>query len=224
MNFQVNIAATLTECHFVTAPATGPGGSPAEFSSCVRVGLRNDSWPGAHRLNPSTGPPGAPVAMDQYLDRQGQSRWYKFRVLPNSRVIVTLTGMPANYDLSLYKDISAAFAALDSEQDLVRLGAEFAPDVFSPDNFSPDVFSPDNFSPDVFSPDTFSPDNFSPDVFSPDNFSPDAFSPDNFSPDVFSPDNFSPDNFSPDNFSPDNFSPDNFSPDVFRPDAFSTSQ
>jgi hypothetical protein len=104
------------------------------------------------------------------------------------------------------------------------LGAEFSPDVFSPDNFSPDVFSPDNFSPDVFSPDNFSPDNFSPDVFSPDNFSPDVFSPDNFSPDNFSPDNFSPDNFSPDNFSPDNFSPDNFSPDNFSPEAFSSAQ
>jgi CSLREA domain-containing protein len=222
--FQTSFDATLTEGHFVTATATSPDGSTSEFSSCVRVGLRNDSWPAAHRMTLPTGTPGVPFAIDQYLDRQGQSRWYKFHVLPNSRVIVTLTGLPANYDLSLYKDISTAFASLASPQDLVHLGAEFTPDVFSPDNFSPDVFSPDNFSPDNFSPDNFSPDNFSPDVFSPDNFSPDVFSPDNFSPDVFSPDNFSPDNFSPDNFSPDNFSPDNFSPDVFSPDAFSSAQ
>ena len=211
--FQARFAATLTEGHFVTATATSPDGSTSEFSSCVRVGLRNDSWPAAFPLTPAD-TPGIPATADQYLDRQGQSRWYKFQVLPNSRVIVTLTGLPANYDLSLYKDISTAFASLASTQDLVRLGAEFAPDVFSPDNFSPDIFSPDNFSPD----------NFSPDVFSPDNFSPDVFSPDNFSPDVFSPDNFSPDNFSPDNFSPDNFSPDNFSPDVFSSDAFSSAQ
>ena len=117
--------------------------------------------------------------ISQYLDIQGQSRWYKFQVQPESRVTVTLTDLPANYDLTLYKDIASAFQTLiKSSVDLVRLGAEFAPDAFSPDAFSPDAFSPDAFSPDAFSPDAFSPDAFSPDAFSPDAFSPDAFSPD----------------------------------------------
>jgi hypothetical protein len=134
---------------------------------------------------------------------------------------VTLTNLPANYDLALYKDISQIYSELTSTQDLTQLSAEFAPDTFSPDTFSPDTFSPDTFSPDTFSPDTFSPDTFSPDTFSPDTFSPDTFSPDTFSPDTFSPDTFSPDTFSPDTFSPDTFSPDTFSPDTFSPDTFS---
>jgi hypothetical protein len=132
------------------------------------------------------------------LDKEGQARWYKFHIEPNSKLIVKLTGLPANYDLTVYKDISATFQALnaqalDSVQDLNQLGAEFAPDSFSPDSFSPDSFSPDSFSPDSFSTDSFSPDSFSPDSFSPDSFSADAFTPDSFSPDSFSPDSFSPD-------------------------------
>ncbi|MGH2521700.1 MAG: Ig-like domain-containing protein, partial [Anaerolineales bacterium] len=185
----------------------------------------NDSWVNALPLSAGD----IPASVDQSIDRQGQSRWYKFSIQPNSKVIVTLTNLPANYDLTLYKDISVTLQSLNSQalnsaQDLERLGAEFAPDAFSPDAFSPDAFSPDAFSPDAFSPDAFSPDAFSPDAFSPDAFSPDAFSPDAFSPDAFSPDAFSPDAFSPDAFSPDAFSPDAFSPDAFSPDAFSGAQ
>ncbi len=164
------------------------------------------------------------VTLEQALERAGEVRWYKFPVEPDSRVTVTLTDLPDNYDITLYKDIPATLAALltpQSTDDLLRLGAEFAPDAFSPDTFSPDTFSPDTFSPDTFSPDTFSPDTFSPDTFSPDTFSPDTFSPDTFSPDAFAPDTFSPDTFSPDTFSPDTFSPDTFSPDTFSPDTFS---
>ncbi len=161
------------------------------------------------------------IDLKAYIDRQGQSLWYKFAVKPDSKLLITLTELPANYDLALYKDIAEAFKNLTSSQDLTKLSAEFAPDTFSPDTFSPDTFSPDTFSPDTFSPDTFSPDTFSPDTFSPDTFSPDTFSPDTFSPDTFSPDTFSPDTFSPDTFSPDTFSPDTFSPDTFSPDTFS---
>jgi hypothetical protein len=184
------------------------------------IDLHNHAWPQAYEVHPTdTGLPGGGI--QEHIIRQGQSDWFKFRVRPGAKVILTLTNLPANYDLTVYKDIGAAYAALTGTPDLNQLGAEFAPDAFSPDAFSPDAFSPDAFSPDAFSPDAFSPDAFSPDAFSPDAFSPDAFSPDAFSPDAFSPDAYSPDAFSPDAFSPDAFSPDAFSPDAFSPDAFS---
>ncbi len=132
----------------------------------------NDSWTTAFQLTlmPPTGNPRS-ASVDHFIDKLGQSKWYSFTVEPNSKVIVKLTNLPANYDLTLYKDIAAAFQTLDGSQDLLRLGVEFAPDAFSPDAFSPDAFSPDAFSPDAFSPDAFSPDAFSPDAFSPDAFS-----------------------------------------------------
>lgn len=201
--FNTSVAAG----QFITATATDSNGNTSEFSQSLPVGVQNTAWPVALQLNPGS----SSVSADQYLDKQGEVRWYKFPIQPGSRVVVTLTKLPANFDLTLYKDIGAAFNTVNSNTDLARLGAEFAPDAFSPDAFSPDAFSPDAFSPDAFSPDAFSPDAFSPDAFSPDAFSPDAFSPDAFSPDAFSPDAFSPDAFSPDAFSPDAFSPDAFS-------------
>ncbi len=223
--FQTNLDTDVPQNAVVTAAATDSGGNTSEFSQCVIAGPGNDSWPKSLPL--SLNPPLSntqTASFDEYIDKLDQSRWFKFSVKPGSKVVVTLTNLPANYDLTLYKDIPAAYRTLTSPADLVRLNAEFAPDAFSPDAFSPDAFSPDAFSPDAFSPDAFSPDAFSPDAFSPDAFSPDAFSPDAFSPDAFSPDAFSPDAFSPDAFSPDAFSPDAFSPDAFSPDAFSSAQ
>jgi CSLREA domain-containing protein len=195
--------------------AARPRGAACDIGSYETSG--NDSWTSALRLNP-----GSPV--QGYLDKSGQSKWFKFAVEPGARVIVRLTELPANYDLTLYKDIAAAFQELTSVDDLVRMDAEFAPDAFSPDAFSPDAFSPDAFSPDAYSPDAFSPDAFSPDAYSPDAYSPDAFSPDAYSPDAYSPDAYSPDAYSPDAFSPDAYSPDAYSPDAFSPDAFSSAQ
>ncbi|MEM7533508.1 MAG: hypothetical protein AAF639_15100 [Chloroflexota bacterium] len=227
---QLSAAVSMSNAHStlrVHTDATDVAEAVETVSDTVSdaVFCRNNiSWVAACDLTLSSYESIYHAMVDQHLNQAGQSRWYKFKVEPDSKLILQLTNLPANYDLSLYKDISVAMQELlaaDSAEDLELLGAEFAPDAFSPDAFSPDAFSPDAFSPDAFSPDAFSPDAFSPDAFSPDAFSPDAFSPDAFSPDAFSPDAFSPDAFSPDAFSPDAFSPDAFSPDAFSPDAFS---
>ena len=194
-SFNTAVPSSLTDAT-LTALATGSSGT-SEFSRCIRIGLGNDAWTRALRLDllpDSVSPDVQAAQVSQELDLAGQSRWYKFSVEPNSQLVITLTDLPANYDLTVYKDIAAewdSLLTLDDMEDLVSLTAEFAPDAFSPDAFSPDAFSPDAFSPDAFSPDAFSPDAFSPDAFSPDAFSPDAFSPDAFSPDAFSPDAFS---------------------------------
>ncbi|HEX6304597.1 MAG TPA: choice-of-anchor Q domain-containing protein [Anaerolineales bacterium] len=211
--------------HFINATATAPGGNTSEYSACISVGPGNDSWPGASTLSFS----GNNASADGLIDQLGQSRWYKFNGVPNSRVIVTLTNLAVNYDLTVYTDIRAAFEAIVFEgssdlEDLTLLSAEFAADAFSADAFSADAFSADAFSADAFSADAFSADAFSADAFSADAFSADAFSADAFSADAFSADAFSADAFSADAFSADAFSADAFSADAFSADAFSSAQ
>jgi CSLREA domain-containing protein len=206
-NFNVTLPVSLAANRFISATATDATGNTSEFSQCIVSSVRNDSWPGALELTPGA----TPATANQYLDKQGQVRWYKFKVQPNSKVIVTLTNLPANYDLTLYKDIGQAFASAATTTDLLHLGAEFAADAFAPDTYSPDTYSPDTYSPDTYSPDTYSADIFSPNSASPATFSPDTYSPDTYSPDTYSPDTYSPDTYSPDTYSPDTYSPDTYS-------------
>ena len=202
---------------FVVANITDSRGKLSGRSECVVASLGNDSWPTALPLS------GSPISHQQYLDTFGQSLWFKFTAQPGSQLIVTLTDLPINYDLTIYKDIGAAYDDLTTTEDLERLSAEFAPSAFSPSAFSPSAFSPSAFSPSAFSPSAFSPSAFSPSAFSPSAFSPSAFSPSAFSPSAFSPSAFSPSAFSPDAWSPSAFSPSAFSPSAFSPSAFSPS-
>ena len=211
--------------NLVTCTATDAAGNQIVCFFRVIVLDPNQSWPSATKLNLLSDSQGTQTAtIKQCLNTLDESVWYKFRVLPGSHLIVTLTGLPENYDLALFKDIAAAYSQLTSTADLTRLSAEFAGDVFSPSAFSSDMFSPSAFSPSAFSPSAFSPSAFSPSAFSPSAFSPSAFSPSAFSPDAYAPSAFSPSAFSPSAFSPSAFSPSAFSPSAFSPSAFSAAQ
>ena len=208
---------------FVTVRVTAPASTAA--SGCLVSSGENDVWPKALELS------GTSASARDLIDSSGKARWYRFDVTPGQRIQVGLSGLPADYDLAVFKDIGQAFddqlAPADAAA-LTKLSAEYAPSVFSPSVFSPSVFSPSVFSPDAYSPSVFSPSVFSPSVFSPSVFSPSVFSPSVFSPSVFSPSVFSPSVFSPSVFSPSVFSPSVFSPSVFSPEeiaqAFSSAQ
>ena len=238
--FQIAVARDLPLDVALRATATDAYGNTSEFSECILTSVGNDSWPRALYLSPgeTAQPPIVQRSINgvsgrqqwtatQYLDVPGQSRWYRFPIMPDSDVAVALTGLPANYDLTLYKDVEAVYNELVAPQDandLRQLSAEFAPAAFSPAAFSPAAFSPAAFSPAAFSPAAFSPAAFSPAAFSPAAFSPAAFSPAAFSADAYSPAAFSPAAFSPAAFSPAAFSPAAFSPAAFSPAAFSNAQ
>jgi hypothetical protein len=209
---------------YVTVAVTAPTATSA--STCVRTTADNDTWPKALTLGSSS-----TLTAQDVVEIEGRARWYRFPIVPDQQITVKLSGLPADYDLAVFRDIATEFESQvtpSSSDDLNRLSAEFAPSVFSPSVFSPSVFSPSVFSPDAYAPSVFSPSVFSPSVFSPSVFSPSVFSPSVFSPSVFSPSVFSPSVFSPSVFSPSVFSPSVFSPSVFSDEeiaqAFSSAQ
>ncbi len=189
--FQATVPLVLTDGHAVVATATDAVGNTSEFSKCTLVSGANDSWPNASELtlvapNPQD-PSNKQASRSQYIFQQDQSRWYKFKVSPGSKVVVKLKNLPANYDLVLYKDIAKAYTTLATEQDMVRLQAEFAADAFNADAYSRDAYSPWVESPWVESPWVESPDVYSANAYSPWVESPDTYAPWVESPWVESP-------------------------------------
>ena len=171
-------------------------------AQCPADARNNHSWVTASPLDALSSTPAA-ATVDECLYRQDQSAWFKVPIQPGSKVKLSLTNLPANYDLTLYKDIATAYQAVGSSPNgLTRLSAEFAPDAGSSDGYASDAYSPDAYSPDAYSPDAYSPDAYSPDAYSPDAYSPDAYSPDAYSPDAYSPDAYSSDAYSSDGYSP----------------------
>ena len=81
------------------------------------TGLNNDSWPRALRLNLTGSGPDLMADLSQILEKPGQSLWYKFSVSPGSTVQVKLANLPANYDITVYKDIQAIHEKLTTPKD-----------------------------------------------------------------------------------------------------------
>jgi len=185
--YSVRVSTGGTTCGYQVTITSSGTVAVSTATQCPADSLRNHSWITASPLDALSLTP-APAKVDTCLYRQDQSAWFKVPIQPGSKMLVSLTNLPANYDLTIYKDIAGAYQTLTSPaSSLTRLSAEFAPDAYSPDAYSPDAYSPDAYSPDAYSPDAYSPDAYSPDAYSPDAYSPDAYSPSAFSPDAYSP-------------------------------------
>ncbi len=185
----VALVATATK---YTESAESGVASTSEFSRCAVVGPNNDTWANAYNipLNP-VAPAELSGAASQFLSASGQTRWFKFPAASNSTVIVDLVSMPANYDLTLFRDIAKAYDALRQPanvDDLAQLSAEFAPEMFTPEMFTPEMFTPEMFTPEMFTPEMFTPEMFTPEMFTPEMFTPEMFTPEMFTPEMFTPD------------------------------------
>lgn len=184
-----------------------------EASFAVVSQSLNVVWPLATELQFSLMDTNLSIAtQQQFIAREGESRWYKFYCPPGARVEVVLTNLPENYDLVVYSNIQKAYEALlalanptgsESDQLLAILGAEFAPEAYSPEAYSPEAYSPEAYSPEAYSPEAYSPEAYSPEAYSPEAYSPEAYSPEAYSPEAYSPEAYSPEAYSPEAYSPE---------------------
>ncbi len=108
--FSAQLASGVTPGAFVALRITSPDQTP--MSACLVSSGDNDNWPKALQLGVAGASPTTPLVARDYLDAPGRARWYKFDVLPGQRISVSLAGLPADYDLAVFKDIGATFLKL----------------------------------------------------------------------------------------------------------------
>ena len=156
-----------------------------DSNECVNVaGAANTSWPNAQTLTPPTPPAGTTGTIAE----SGESLWYDFAVQPDEQVQVSLSNVPADYNVLVFSDIGAAFqAATSSTPNLAALGAQSPASDSSYNQVSPLGVSPLGVSPLGVSPLGISPLGVSPLGVSPLGVSPlgvssGALNPANFNP------------------------------------------
>jgi hypothetical protein len=155
------------------------------------IGSDNRQWTGAETLDP--GDPGK----DGNLGEAGETRWYRFPVVPGQQATVTMTGLNQDYDIALYGDIQTAFDQLSNGSDLSQLAAasaQAAPGAGSqvPDyppavtdiptsnttqQFAPRIYAPRIYAPRIYAPRIYAPRIYAPDVYAPRIYAPDAYDP-----------------------------------------------
>ena len=51
----------------------------------------------------------SPATVQDVIETDGRARWYRFPIFPNQRVTISLSGLSADYELAVFKDIGAEF-------------------------------------------------------------------------------------------------------------------
>ena len=193
-------------------------------SQCLASAADNDSWPKALDITSAA----RPILATSFIDEPGKTRWFKFKVAAGQRIQVTLSGLPADYDLAVFKDIGQLFDSTllpANASALTKVSAEYAPSAFTPSAFTPSAFTPSAFTPSAFTPSAFTPSAFTPSAFTPSAFTPSAFTASAFSPSAFTPSAFTPSAFTPSAFTPSAFTPSAFTPSAFTgPGAFTVAE
>ncbi len=113
--FRLSPARTRT----ATTSCAAPSPSAPSPTSTPRSASDNRQWTGATTCPRSGTRPGT-------LTEAGETRWYRFPVVPGEQATVNLTDLPADDDVALYGDIGAAFDQLSSSTDLSQLAAASA--------------------------------------------------------------------------------------------------
>ena len=234
--FAIDGLENVDEGTLVAAVANLEETGTSALSNCVVAEGNNTSWHNARELVPQS-----PVTGTGFLRSSGQARWFKVPILPNSRLDIRLRGLPADYDLLVFRDIQGAYDDLldgaPEEQgpnlaldDLRRAGAETPGDVFNTSQYNKSAWDATNWDPAINSSDRVSPSEWSPSEWSPSEWSASQWSPSEWSPSEWSPSEWSPSEWSPSEWSPSEWSASQWSPSEWSssnpadPRAFSVAQ
>ena len=146
--------------------AASTTGAWSACSNSVVVGPNNTTWPSALEVGENSTTTG-------YLQSQGEARWFKIPILPNSRVEVNLSNLPADYDLVMFSDIQAAYDALSAgtttasggpglaQNDLTNRPPPVPNDAFNTSQYDTSSWDPLNWNPALNTTASFSASQWS---------------------------------------------------------------
>jgi len=195
----------------VTAFA-GCGVAVGSVSFQLSIDPGNVVWPLAIDLTPKLLSNGnsRTASLQQKLERAGESRWYKFQGKPGSRIEVTLTQLPANFDVVVYSDINQAYEELlglingtPNAKILALLGAEFAPEAYAPEAYSPEAYAPEAYAPEAYAPEAYAPEAYAPEAYAPEAYAPEAYAPEAYAPEAYAPEAYAPEAYAPEAYAPE---------------------
>jgi CSLREA domain-containing protein len=144
--FSIPVGSLYLGGQQLSVTATNSAGDTSEFSPCLSV-TANDSWQTAYVLNRPAGNGAFSSSASQYLLTQDQVAWFKLDVDPGSRLVITLSGMPVDYDLVLYDDIAALREQIKTVNDPLEHSIKVAPLDIGPLDIGPLDIGPLDIGP-----------------------------------------------------------------------------
>ena len=181
------------------------------YGPCIVVSDPNESWPTAAPISPSA------TGVTQYVDDFGRSRWYRFEVQPGSRVRVTLSGLPKDYDVYLFRDILQAYLAGGS---LLEQSAAYAPPSYAPPSYAPPSYAPDSLAPPSYAPPSYAPPSYAPPSYAPPSYAPPSYAPPSYAPPSYAPPSYAPPSYAAATWAPPSYAPPSYAPPSYAPPSY----
>jgi sugar lactone lactonase YvrE len=135
---------------------------------------------------------------NQYIISPNGSKWFKFKAAAGSRITLKLSGvvsdsvLPANFDLTLHKDVEDTYTELISTTDRLETNLRAAPSQYLPSQYLPSQYLPSQYLPSQYLPSQYLPSQYLPSQYLPSQYLPSQYLPSQYLPSQYLPSQYLP--------------------------------
>jgi len=213
-NFLVNVNGALALGAGVTSTATGADGSTSTFSTCAATQALNDSWLMAQPLSFVASGVQSSDPVKQNIYQTGQTRWFKFPVLPGANVQVTVKSLPGTM-VTLHRDLFKIYNQLIAPTNASALSANDLSGGYLPGSYLPGSYLPGSYLPGSYLPGSYLPGGVLPGSYLPGSYLPGSYLPGSYLPGSYLPGSYLPGSYLPGSYLPGNPLPDGYLPELY---------
>jgi parallel beta-helix repeat protein/predicted outer membrane repeat protein len=195
-----------------TATVTDPAGNTSEFSGCKPVETLNDSWLTAKAITnnlPTTG-----ATSSQFIFQTGQPLWFKFPVVPDGKVTLTIDGQPGTI-MTLHRNLFDQYDVLENADNAAVLAASDLPAGYLPAGYLPAGYLPAGYLPAGYLPAGYLPAGYLPAGYLPAGYLPAGYLPAGYLPAGYLPAGYLPAGYLPAGYLPPEVLPAGYLPELY---------